>query len=200
MQRNINNLLIGLFACMAAGLVIVIVLFMTGCRSMKTTTSQTAVTVAAKKDSASKELHTAVVRADSVVSEKETKDTAIGLPGEVIHYDGVADTVVKKGNLTLRTWTDKKGKKHTECKADSLTLVVERLIKERTVILRNNDSLAYVLDYMKDSSGYSHEVVANKEMVKESGSFWFWLKISAVYIIIVCLLWALIEIKSRFFN
>lgn len=184
MSQTISKVFTYTIVAMLVSLLVAMTVLTTGCKTTKKT--------------ATKEVSSEVVNADSVVNEKalevnrdsdkETeitlKDTTIGVAGADVKYSGDADTVIKKGNITLKTWTDRKGVRHTECKADSLTMVIRGLVRERMKLIRTVDSMAFASHYKKDSNTVKVKAVERTAEVKKTGAGWakvaMWLLIAFV--------------------
>ncbi len=161
-------------AAAASALIILIMVTGIGCRSIKETKQVTTNTVAAKTDT----LRVIVKQRDTIYRYVAVKDTAIGIASRVISLTEVAnaknDTTVTNGNVSLHIYSLPDGRRKADCKADSLTVVIEKLTKERDYYRHEADSsyVAVVKDfYSKDSTTVESKVVEVKPVYFR---WWFW--------------------------
>lgn len=115
------------------------------------------------------------------VTDKETKDTAVGISGNEIDFtaiDGeIGDTAIQSGNVTLHVYKDANGDTRIKCKADSLTIVIQKLQRERQTLNHTVDSLktrsVYIGFGTVDSTA---STTLEKVVMKETKGFWEGLK------------------------
>lgn len=155
---------------------------MTGCRQWKHIRKTDITLTSTKSDSVKIILSERVSAQKTKDVQREVRDTTVGIAPTGIVCEGCADTVIRKGNITLRTYTDSKGKRHTECLADSLTLVIRGLIWEREILVQSRDSI------IKDSSFHASQGRESTSTVTEvvrqtNGGFIFAMK-HTLYIVL----------------
>ena len=97
---------------------------------------------------------------DSVISERQVHDTVVGVPGNEISIIYLHDTVIKKGNVRLAVRGNV-----IDCSADSLTLVIDNLVREKQVLSRSIDSSKSV------NKGVSTSTLSDVEREQNKG--WF---------------------------
>lgn len=180
MRLLINSILAGF----TMGLIAIIMCCMTGCKTLRHTSER--VTAAARlTDSASNTRTEKVAEVTASATNKETKDTTVGLRPISISHTGDNDTVIRSGHVTLRTYTGKDGRRHTECTADSLTLVIKGLVRERETLTHSRDSAISALEQRKTEQ-HTH-VNTLKEVVRETNRGFVFLAKHALYVLLALL-------------
>ncbi len=113
---------------------LVLIFSVTGCRTVK----RSDVSAISMTKIVHDTIKVATKASDSFFHERIVHDTVVGVSGNEISFimDTVHDTVIRKGNVRLSV----RGKV-IDCSADSLTVVVTRLVKDSTNQSRSNDSL-----------------------------------------------------------
>ena len=146
-------------------------------KQVSSSTSKVAVTVRDTVTSAD----TSILRLqDSSYTIVTVRDTAVGVPGAtvtIVLADSNRDDEVneKKGNVTLHAWTDKKGNRHEECKADSLTIVINNRVQENSYMRKS------IEDYVSQNAITDHSEIKDSvassatltEVVKKENSGFF---------------------------
>ena len=168
-----KNILPGVLFSILLTLLTWIIIFCTGCRTAKMS-SHVSAEVSLVKDSLNAHVRVELHTVDSSAHERTTGDTAIGLPGESVGVtlNADQDTTVKNGNITLHTYTDRNGRRHIDCKSDSLTLVINNLVHERDFFHRSADALlASTTDAshseVRDSSTLERVVTGGNKGIRE---------------------------------
>lgn len=173
----------------AFGVVLVILVFMTGCSVVKKSVERERMSVVsqAHHDTSA----TAVKVVEHFTSEKETKDSAVGIAGGSVSYTEVTqanpdssalDTVIRDGHLSLRIYTDRKGQRRIDCAADSLTIVIRSLTRENTVLRQRNDSSASSV--VRQDFNESVATTLEEFVVKENAGFVALLKRICSYLLV----------------
>jgi len=170
MSQTISKVFAYTIVAMMVSLLIAMTVLASGCKSLKKTTTKEVTTQVVNADSVANEKAAEVNRDSEKETEITLKDTTIGVAGADVKYSGDGDTVIKQGNITLKTWTDRKGVRHTECKADSLTMVIRGLVRERMKLIRTVDSMAFASYYKKDSNTVAVKAVERTAEVKKTGA------------------------------
>ncbi len=110
------------------------------CPARKTTSHKTAQrNIVAEKDSV-----VIVKKADAVYHERIVHDSTVGIAEKrislILPETEAADTMARDNQLRLHVYKDNKGRQHIDCSADSLTMVIARLVKDSTYQSHVNDS------------------------------------------------------------
>lgn len=169
-------------AGITAGLIMTILCCMTGCRTVKSMEHSSYVRV---KDTLHTDTLERVRDVSSSIVTRETKDSTVGVAGSTVAYTGNGDTTVRNGNATLRTYTGRDGRKRTECACDSITLVVTKLVRENSSLVRYKDSLRATgrqVAHVADSSDYLQETV-----MKGNAGFVAWVGRMLWYLLVLVL-------------
>ena len=163
-----------MMAALVYGTLLFCVLYCSGCKTAKTTTSVQQAATYTTTDSSITQIQIAQYAQDSTAYEKQTGDTVIGLPSTNVKLtiDNDRDTTARQGNITLRTYTDKHGKRHIDCTSDSLTLVIKNLVYERDffrhsadVLLATNITTAH--DEHSDSTKFQTTIVTAQKSLRQ---------------------------------
>jgi hypothetical protein len=170
-------LLRSVLAGLMMGVILIIMIVLPGCRTIKERRAVTSVQVdSVRKDSV---LTTVAVRERELT--KETKDSAVGVAGGSVSVTldtgKVHDTTVRKGNVSLRLYTGKNGKQMAECRADSLTLVIRNMSRELLVLKNSNETYGRVTAKEKQVTATTERV---DKVVRAGVPWWLWLLLGAV--------------------
>ena len=168
------------FASKAAVVLLAGLLLMAGCRGSKVVSNVTKTEV---RDSVVTNADTSS-RVDSAMwamFSHEEVDTAVGVHGGFVEVneavDANLDTSIKVGNVTLTTYTDNKGTRHIKCAADSLTLVIRGLVRDKEAYRSRYDSVLRVgASVVKTSDSTTLHKVVRKENEGFWNGLWTWLK------------------------
>lgn len=156
------------------GLVFLILctLLAAACRTIKHT--ENVHVAVSKTDSTRNDSLKIVVRSDSSAHELIIKDSAIGISGGQVSFllDELSeDTIVKKGNITAHAYRDSKGKRHVECTADSLTIVISNVTRERDFFKHGFDSICNTSVFNTRDIDSSSTTLKEVEAIERTG-FW----------------------------
>lgn len=154
---------------------LVLIFSVTGCRLVKSTTKikvTDSVKVVTASDSSKSVKHVD----NSFVSHIE-KDSTVGIPEKEVSLTledsaGAIDTTIRNGNVNLHVYTDGKGRQHIDCKGDSLTIVIARLIRDSINQSHTNDSA-----YVAIQKGFYEHVGTVNEKTVEVQAYPLWRKI-----------------------
>lgn len=151
MQKSTSSLIWAVFTAVMISVLFVFAMFsFSACRILKrhTKTEITKDSTVLHKDTST------LVKINSISTRTRVeKDSAIGIPSNWLRFiliDGgnnPVDTTMRKGSLELRQYRNKAGHLVTECRNDSLTMVIKRLIQDSVFISERYDSLAKEYDY-----------------------------------------------------
>ncbi len=126
------------FTLLLTALAITLLIGCGSCRTVKTTA-----TVAEKATLLDTTIKTTTL--DQQFRFRTIKDSAIGIAAKTISFvlptDNVTDTLTSNHHLKLHVYRDYYGLQHIDCTADSLTIVIARLIQDSIYQSHANDSV-----------------------------------------------------------
>ncbi len=154
---------------------LVLIFSVTGCRLVKSTTriKQTdSVKLVVISDTSVK-----VTSFVSMTSSHIEKDSTVGIPEKEVslileNTPSPIDTTIRNGNVNLHVYTDSKGRQRIDCRGDSLTIVIARLIRDSISQSHINDSA-----YVAIQKGFYEHVSATNEKTIDVLAYPLWRKI-----------------------
>ena len=131
-------------------IVYLVVIFLASCSTLKTASVKTSNTTTIKNDTTTSNDTTHLsIRGETQYQEHDEKDSTVGIAGNTISLvlpkvNLQLDTNLRIGSTDLHVYYDYSGREHIDCKEDSLTVVVARMIRDSVNTSRFLDSLSSI--------------------------------------------------------
>lgn len=109
--------------------------------------------------------------ADTIYHTHTIQDSTVGISARYLSFALPAhsdiDTQAKVNNLRLHIYTDNRGRQHIDCSADSLTIVIARLIQDSIYQSHVSDSV-----YVAAQQAYYRDLSTEQQTVTKGYPVW----------------------------
>lgn len=197
-----KGLILSVFSGLLVGLLMFIICLCSGCRVMKHS-SDTVIT-----DTTSADTCRDVAKSDSVYHFRQEKDSAIGIKGGSAHIHLTPDDlapaftiggvrvprlfVKDSGNTHAKFKQNADGSADVDCNDDSLTLVINFLLRDSIYSHHTNDSL---LTAIKSSKHETH--VTTSDVIIKGDPWWQVMGRYLLAMVIGAIVWEIIKLLKK---